>query len=199
MCEIFEIGGRLCETTDALTDLMTRLQAEIDFTRIRGRWTPLSRHHCGDLCGSGCRTQRPVRAPGRGICGAWPLSRNCPWSSGAHLQAMNQTGPTPTRCTTWAKPSPPLSPRAATRSPGVRLMGTLEELRTQSIRGQIDASAADLRAAVIERNLSKYRGARRRASENRDLEAQQNRKLALLRRLQDVAPGTGASAHTDIW
>ena len=181
------VGGRLCETTDALTDLMTRLQAEMDFTRIRGRWTP---HHAITAV-----TFADQVAELRDLCE--PLEE-----AFAALAIVQKLSVVLRRASAsfepdWSDPDTlhdlgqALAAFESTRRYEVarsQIDGTLEELRTQSLREQIDASAADLRAAVIERDPSKYRDARRRASENREIEAQQNRKLALLRRLQDVAP-----------
>ncbi len=181
------IGGRLCDTTDALTDLVTRLQAEIDFMRIRERWKP---YHAitavtfvdqvaelRDLC-------EPLEEAFAALAIVQKLSvvlrrasasYEPDWSDPDTLHHLGQA----------------LVAFESTRRYEVarsQIDGTLEELRTQSLRGQIDASAADLRAAVIERDLSKYRDARRRAVENHELEAQLGRKIALLRPLQDIAP-----------
>ena len=181
------IGGRLCETTGALTDLMTRLQAEIDFTRIRERWAP---YHAitavtfadqvaelRDLC-------EPLEEAFAALAIVQKLSAVLRRASASYEPDWSDAG-------TLHHLGQALAAFESTRRYEVarsQIDGTLEELRTQSLRGQIDASAADLRAAVIERDPSKYRDARRRALENRELEAQQSRKSALLRRLQDVAP-----------
>ena len=181
------VGGRLCETPDALSDLLTRLRAEIEFTGIRERWAP--HHRIASL------TFADQVAELRDLCE--PLEEVF-----AALTTVQKLSVVLRRASAslepdWSDPNTlhhlgeALAAFESTRRYEVarsRIDGTLEELRTQSLRGQIDASAADLRAAVIERDPSKYRDARRRAVENRELEAQLSRKLALLRRLQDDAP-----------
>ena len=181
------IGGRLCETTDALTDLVTRLQADIEFMRIRERWTP---YHAITAV-----TFADQVAELRDLCE--PLEE-----AFAALAIVQRLSVVLRRASAsfepdWSDPNTlhhlgeALAAFESTRRYEVarsRTDGTLEDLQTQSLRGQIDASAVDLRAAVIERDPSKYRDARRRALENREVEAQLSRKLALLRRLQDVAP-----------
>ncbi len=181
------IGGRLCETTDALSDLLTRLQAEIEFMRIRERWTP---YHAitsltfadqvaelRDLCEplEEAFVALAIVQKLSGVLRRASVSIEPDWSDpntlhhlGEALAAFEST-----------------HRYEAARS---QIDGTLQKLQTQSLRGQIDASAADLRAAVIERDPSKYRDARQRAAENREVEAELVRKIALCRKLQDVAP-----------
>ena len=180
------VGGRLCETTDALTDLMTRLQAEIDFTRMRERWAP---YHAitavtfsdqvaelRDLCEplEEAFAALAIVQKLSGVLRSASVSIEPDWSDPNTLHRLGEA----------------LAAFESTRRYEVarnRIDETLEELRAQSLRGQIDAAALDLRAAVIERDPSKYRDARLRAAENREVEAQLRRKIALLRSLQDVA------------
>ena len=181
------VGGRLCETPDALSDLLTRVQAEIEFTGIRERWAP---HHA-----IASLTFADRVAELRDLCE--PLEE-----AFAALAMVRRLSVVLRRASAsiepdWSDPKTLdhlLDAVAAIEFTHLyefdrnEIDETLEELQKQSLQGQIDTSAADLRAAVIERDPSKYRDARRRAVENRELEAKLSRKLALLRRLQDDAP-----------
>ena len=181
------IGGRLCETTDALSDLLTRLRAEIEFTRIRERWTPY--HAITSLTFADQVAElRDLCEPLEEAFAALTIVQKL---SGVLRRASVSIEPD------WSDPNTlhhlgeALAAFESTHryeAARSQIDGTLEELQTQSLRGQIDASAEDLRAAVIERDPSKYRDARRWAAENREVEAELSRKIALLRMLQDVAP-----------
>ena len=181
------VGGRLCETTDVLSDLVTRLQADIEFMRIRERW---AHYHAitavtfadqvaefRDLC-------EPLEEAFTALAIAQKLSEvlrrgsvniEPDWSDPDELHCLGET----------------LATFESTRRYEVaqsQIDLTLEELQAQSHRGRLDPTAAKLRAAVVERDPSKYRDARQRALENREFEAQLNRRKALCRRLQDIAP-----------
>jgi hypothetical protein len=147
------ISGRLCETTDALTDLVTRLQADIEFMRIRERWTP---YHAitavtfadqvaelRDLCEplEELFAALAIVQKLSGVLRHVSVSFEPDWSDPNTLHHLGEA----------------LAALESTRryeAARSRIDGTLAELQTQSLRGQIDASAADLRAAVIERDPS---------------------------------------------
>ncbi len=181
------IGGRLCETTDTVSDLVGRLYAEFEIRQLRERWAPWHEFaamtfkdrvaELKDLCEPLEDAFAALNMTKRlsGILRRTPGSPDPDWSDQASLHRLSES--------LAALESSRLY--EAARSP---FDWALEELHAQRFRGQLAPTSAELEAAVAERNTSRYATARQRAADDRELEEQLSRKAALRRKLQGGSP-----------
>ncbi|MDE0476236.1 MAG: AAA domain-containing protein [Gammaproteobacteria bacterium] len=181
------IGGRLCETADAVRDLVKRLDAEIEFQQLRTRWGP---HHAiaattfsdavnelKDLCEPideafvALAKARELSA----ILGRTPGGPQPDWADTAEMQRLRETV---------------VAYETARQYEHAReqIDKTLRDLRTQSRRQKRDPLWEELTAAVKDRDTSRYAGALRQAAGNVDLEAKLRCRRALLQQVEAVAP-----------
>ena len=181
------IGGRLCETTDTLSNLVIRLRLELELMQLRERWAP---HHemtantfadqvaeLKDLCVPLVEAFTALTMTNKlsGILSNASVSLDPDWSDPDALHRLREA----------------LSTLEATRRYEVarnQIDETLGELQSQRHRGRLDPTVVELMDVVTERNASKYATARQRAKENRELETQLSQKVALCRKLQGGAP-----------
>ena len=181
------IGGQLCETADAVSDLVVRLRAELEFRQLRERWMP---HHIitattftdqvaelKDLCEplEEAFTALAITKKLSSILRRSPGSLDPDWSDQDSQHRLRQ-----------ALAAFESTHRYETAQSQIDEM--LKELHSQRFRGQLDPTWVELKAAVTERTTSRYATARQQASDNRKLEAQLSRKVELRRKLQGVNP-----------
>ena len=181
------IGGRPCETIDAVSDLLRRIDAELELHRLRARW---AHHHdltattftalvpeLEDLC-------EPIEDAFAALAMSRELStilRRTPgspepdWSDGALLHRLSETLAAVVRTQHYE-----------TARDQIDL--PLEALRAQHRSGRIDQSLEAIRAAIEERDAPAYATAWQRATDNAELAALLNRKCELLKRLTAGAP-----------
>ena len=182
------IGGRLCETEDVLSDLVTRLHAELEFMQLRARWEP---HHAvtstefaervaelKDLCEplEEAFLALTITENLSYILNTASASRYFPeWSDIDSLRRMTETLNAVESARQYENAHNQIN----------QILGELDE---QNRHGQLDPVSAELKAAVIERDTSKYSEARQRAVQNGELQQRMERKLELRRQLQAIAP-----------
>ena len=181
------IGGRSCETADAVSDLMRRLDAELELRRLRERWAP---HHVlttttftalvtelEDICEpiEGALAALDMKQELSAILHRTPGSPEPDWSDRASLHRLSET---------LAAVEMTLQYEAAR----VQIELPLEALRAQPRRGRLDPASEEIRVALENRNGAAYATARQRAADNAELAVLLNRKLGLLGRLTARAP-----------
>ena len=181
------IGGRQCDTKDAVGDLLRRVDAELEIGKLRERW---ARHHAfkattytalatelQDLCEpirdalAALQTKEELSA----ILRRTPGSPEPEWSDRASLLRLGEA---------LAAIETMLQYEAAR----VQIDQPLEELRAQRGRGRLDPASEHMQVAIEERNASAYATARQRAVDNAGLSLLLHRKLELLHKLTARAP-----------
>ena len=181
------IGGRPCETADAMSDLVRRLDAEFELCRLRQWWAP---YHVltattftalvtelEDICEpiEDALKALAVKQELSAILHRTPGSPEPNWSDCASLHRLSET---------LAAVEMTLQHKAAR----VQIELPLETLRAQPRRGRLDPVSEEIRVAIEERNVPAYTTARLRAADNAELAVLLNRKRGLLDRLTARAP-----------
>lgn len=181
------IGGRLCKTSNTLDDLVKRLDAELEFRKLRERWAPWHEFaattfkdwiaEIEDLCEpledafeAWTMTERLS-----GILGRTPGSPDPDWSDYAAQHCLNETLATFELTQQYE----------AARS---QIDQAVKELCAQQRRGQLDLASKELGSAITERNVSAYATAWQQAKDNVELEARLGRRRELLNKLVGGAP-----------
>ena len=181
------IGGRPCNTADAVSDLLWRLDAELELRRLRKRWVP---YHdltattfaalvteLEDLCEPivDAFTALAMKEELSAILRRTPGSPEPDWSDRASLYRLSET----------------LAAVETTQRYGATLKQIdqpLKALRAQHHRRRLDPVSEEIRVAIEECNVPAYASAWQRASDNAKLAALLNRKRELLDRLTARAP-----------
>ena len=184
------IGGRVCETANAVGDLVDRLEAEIDFMRISKRWAS---HHP-----IVAETFAERIAELEDLCE--PLEEAFDALAIANSLTGVIRGESPGIEPDWADPAALLRLRKAlaalesTRRYDIareRFDQVVEELRVQASRGQLDPVSVELTSSVVERDSLKYETAWQKAASNSELDTLLDCRRELLGRLMAEAPALG--------
>ena len=181
------IGGRLCSTVDTVSDLLRRVDAELEVGGLRERW---AQHHdleattftalateLQDLCEpiqdalAALETKEELSA----ILRRNPGSSEPDWSDHASLVYFGET---------LAAVKTTLQCQAAR----AQIDQLLKNLRAQRHRGLLDPASEQMQVAVEERNVSAYATARQQAVDNAELSLLLHRKRELLNALTARAP-----------
>ena len=182
------IGGRLCRTVDTVGDLVKRLDAEIEFRRLRERWAPYHQFTASTFIDCVAELKdlwEPLEDAFEALTIAGELSeilRRTPgtsepdWSDRTSLDRLSDS----------LAAFEVAQQYEAARN---QIERVIEELRAQRRRSRLDPVVEELTVAVTERNTSTYTTARQRAADNLELVAQLDRKLTLLNTLTAEAPG----------
>ena len=181
------IGGRQCESVEAVSDLLRWLDAEVELRSLRERWAP---HHdlrattftalvteLQDLCEpiGDALVALDMKEELSAILNRTPGSPEPDWSDRASLLRLSET---------LAAVETTLQYEAAR----VQIDQPLEDLRAQHRRGSLDPASEQMRVAIETRNPPAYASARQRAVDNAKLSVLLNRKLTLFERLTARAP-----------
>ena len=181
------IGGRQCKTVDAVSDLVRWVEAEIEVGSLRERW---ARYHpikattftalateLQDLCEPirdallALETKDELSA----ILRRTPGTPEPEWSDPASLHRLGET---------LAAVETTLEYEVAR----AQIDQSLQDLRVQRQRGNLDPASEQVQIAVEERNTSAYATARQHAADNAKLSLLLHRKRELLNRLAVRAP-----------
>ena len=181
------VGGRLCQSVDAVRDLVNRLDAENRSKQLRDRWAPYHQiksttfadlvAELEDLCEplEGAFAALTTAKELSEILNRTPVSFDSDWSDHSSLHR-------------WSEAIATFEVTQLYEAARERIEQVTAELRIQRRSTRLDPVAEELQTAITERNVSLYTNALRQAKDNLELAGLLEIRRRLLHRLATGAP-----------